>query len=383
MSNQDLKQTIKKFAEKSLLPFQDDDEQKGIFRKEIFEELGNLGLTGLTTEEKYGGAGLDYQTLCFVLQELARYSVSYAVTLSVSHMVQSMIQQFGTDAQKITYLPPLASGKEIGAFSLSESHAGSDAASLKTRATKVKDGYELQGQKMWVTSGGIASTYLVMAQTPNPEFMKDRNPISAFIIEDKTPGFTQGKAEKKMGWKCSPTRELLFEKCFIPKQQLLGSTEGMGLKMALAALERGRFTIASIALGLALEAFDQSLKYAKERQQFGTKIFDFQGLQFLLAEDATSIASAKTLVEKAAQLYDEKKPSLLLSAMAKMRATDMAMTITTNAVQILGGVGFTQEYPLERMMRDAKGLQIVEGTNQIQKMVISRELQKFQLSDIL
>ena len=265
----------------------------------------------------------------------------------------------------------LYSGEEIGAFALSESHSGSDAAGLKTTAKKVEGGYILNGTKMWITSGGIAKTYIVMARTGE----EGAKGISAFIMRDGMEGFSYGKKEKKMGWKVSPTRELVFENCFVPEENLLRE-EGFGFKVAMAALDKGRITIGSIATGLAQRALDEAVKYSLERKQFNRAIFDFQGLQFMMADMATDVESSRLLVTEAAKLYDAGTPNQKLACMAKLKATDTAMKVTTDAVQIFGGVGYTTEYPVERFMRDAKVLQIVEGTNQIQKVVIARSLKK-------
>ncbi len=362
---------IKKYCQNTIEPHIETDDEQGIFKKEIYQGLGELGLTGFTIDDTFGGANLDYQSFCPVLATLAQYSVSYAVTLSVSVMAQSIIQTFGNDDQKKKYLPELTSGKEIAAFALSESHSGSDAASLKTTAKKSDGGYILNGSKMWITSGGEAKTYIVMARTGEA----GAKGISAFILQDGMDGFTYGKKEKKMGWKVSPTRELIFENCFVPKENLL-STEGSGFKIALEALNRGRVTIGAVALGLSDRALEVAVKYALDRKQFEQPIYDFQGLQFMIADCATEIEASRYLVNQAAVNFDEGKIDRKLAAMAKLKATDTAMKVTTDAVQILGGVGYTSEYPTERFMRDAKVLQIVEGTNQIQKVIIGREIKK-------
>ena len=368
---EELTRQIQKYCLSNVEPHMEEDDEKAQFRKEIFQGLGELGLGGVTLPEKFGGAGLSYQDLSIALQEIAKYSVSYAVTLSVSTMVQSILNEFGNDKQKEKYLPALTSGQEIGAFALSESHSGSDAAALKCQAKKDGDNYRLSGNKMWITSGGIAKTYIVMARTGG----EGAKGISAFIVEDGMKGFSYGKSEKKMGWKVSPTRELVFDNCLVPKENLL-ATEGEGFKIAMSALDKGRITIGAIAVGLAQRALDEAVKYAMTRQQFNQPIIDFQGLQFMIAEMATELKSSELLVKEAAKLYDNGKNDQMIASMAKLKATDTAMDITTNCVQILGGVGYTTEYPLERFMRDAKVLQIVEGTNQIQKIVIARQIKK-------
>ncbi len=367
----ELKNQLERFCADVIEPHMEEDDKNENFRIDIFNKIGELGLAGVTLPEQYGGAGLTYQDLCVVLGELAKSSVSYAVTVSVSTMAQSILNEFGTEEQKKKYLPTLTSGEEIGAFALSESHSGSDAAALKTTAKKVEGGYLLNGTKMWITSGGVAKTYIVMARTG----VEGHKGISAFIVRDGVEGFSYGKKEHKMGWKVSPTRELVFENCFVSENDLL-KEEGFGFKIALAALDKGRITIGSIAVGLAQRALDESVKYSLERKQFDQAIFDFQGLQFMMADMATEIECSRLLVEEAARNYDNGTKNPKVACMAKLKATDTAMKVTTDAVQILGGVGYTSEYPLERFMRDAKVLQIVEGTNQIQKVVIGRSLKK-------
>lgn len=368
----ELKATVKKFALKNIQPFVMEDDENQTFRMDVFNGLGDLGLCGIMASEEYGGANLGCSTFCAVLEELAKYSVAYAVTLSVSTMTQSIIEKFGTSEQKKQYLPKLISGETIGAFALSESHAGSDPTNMKTTAKLQNNYYTLQGNKMWITSGGIAQTYVVFAKTGSDE---PKKAMSAFIVEKGTTNFNFGKLEQKMGWKASPTRELIFNQCKIPNNHLLAS-EGMGHKIALSALHRGRVTIAAIALGLSQSALEKAVSYTIERIQFGQSVYEFQGLQFMLAQDATEIESARALVYKAAREFDEGTITPMISSMAKLKATDVAMKVTTDAVQAHGGVGYTKEYDVERYMRDAKVLQIVEGTNEIQKVVIGRELRK-------
>ncbi len=367
----ELQNTIEKFRLAKIEPHMEHDDANEHFRMDIFQEMGALGLTGVTTDEKYGGMSLGYQDFCVVLEEIAKSSVSYSVTVSVSSMVQSILQKFGTEKQKQDYLPALASGEEIGSFCLSESHSGSDAAALKTTAKKVKGGYNLNGSKMWITSAGYAKTYIVMARTGGA----GAKGVSSFIVRDGMKGFSYGKQEQKMGWRASHTREVVFDNCFVPEENLLAS-EGEGFKIAMSALDRGRITIGAIAVGLSQRALDEAVKYSLERQQFNQPIFDFQGLQWMMADMSCEIVASRLLVERAAENFDNDKIDTKLSSMAKMKATDTAMKVTTDAVQIHGGVGYTKEYPVERYMRDAKVLQIVEGTNQVQKVVIARELKK-------
>lgn len=367
----ELKSQLEKFCLAKIEPYMEHDDEVEEFRMDIFTDLGNLGFCGMTIPETYGGAGLTYQDCAVALEEIAKYSVSYSVTVSVSTMVQAIINDFGTEKQKTTFLPALTAGQEIGAFCLSESSAGSDAGALKTTAKKTESGYILNGTKMWITSGGIAKTYIVMARTG----VEGSKGITAFIVRDGTPGLSFGKKEKKMGWRASPTREVIFENCFVPEENILIG-EGQGFKVAMAALDKGRITIGAVAVGLSQRALDESVKYSLTRQQFNHPIFEFQGLQFMMADMACEIEASRLLVQEAARLYDSGKPNQKIASFAKLKATDTAMKVTTDAVQILGGVGYTREYPLERFMRDAKVLQIVEGTNQVQRVVIARQLKK-------
>lgn len=366
---QEILEQVKKYCLDKIEPTAELDDREHLFKMDVYHGFGELGLSALPIKEEFGGLGLNYDIFSSVLEEIAKYSVSYSVTLSVSVMSQSILASFGSKAQQEKYLPELLSGQEIAAFALSESHSGSDAAALKTTAKKTDGGYILNGSKMWITSGGIAKTYIVMART-GAEGAKG---ISAFIVQDGAKGFSYGKAEEKMGWKVSPTRELIFENCFVSDDDLV-SAEGDGFKIAMSALDRGRITIGAVGVGLAQRALDEAVKYSLERKQFKQAIFNFQGLQFMMADMATEIEASRLLVEKASSLFDAGISNRKIGSMAKMKATDTAMKVTTDAVQILGGVGYTSEYPVERFMRDAKVLQIVEGTNQIQKVVIAREL---------
>jgi butyryl-CoA dehydrogenase len=367
----EIKNQLEKFRLNKIEPHMEEDDREEKFRMEIFTELGQLGFTGMSTPEAYGGAGMGLEDVCIALSEIAKSSISYAVTISVSSMVQTIINEWGNEDQKKKYLPALASGQEIGAYCLSESSSGSDAASLKTTAKKTANGYILNGSKMWITSAGLAKTYVVMARTG----VEGSKGISAFIVRDGMDGFTYGKKERKMGWKVSPTREILFQNCLVPEENLIGN-EGEGFKIAMSGLDKGRITIGSLGFGLAERALDEAVKYSLGRQQFNQAIFEFQGLQWMMADMATEVEASKLLVFEAAKQYDQGRLQQKLASMAKLKATDTAMKVTTDAVQILGGVGYTSEYPAERFMRDAKVLQIVEGTNQIQRIVIARCLKK-------
>jgi butyryl-CoA dehydrogenase len=370
----ELKNQLQKYCAHKIEPLMEADDENAVFRKDIYQGLGLIGIGGVTIKEEFGGAGLGLVDQIMVLEEIAKYSVAYAVTLSVSTMIQTMIQEFGTDSQRKKFLPELTSGQEIGSFCLSESGSGSDAASLTTTAKKTSEGYILNGSKLWISSAGVSKTYVVMARTGGPENPGAKG-ISAFIVEDGTKGMSFGKKENKMGWRASPTREVVFENCLIPKENLLAN-EGEGFKVAMNALNKGRITIGAISVGLARRALFEAINYTKSRQQFNSVLFDFQGLQWMMAEMATEIEAAALLVKAAAEQSDAKKLDIKLAAMAKMKASDVAMKVTTECVQLFGGVGYTKEYPIERYMRDAKVLQIVEGTNQIQKTLIARELGK-------
>ncbi len=365
-----LRRTVQKFAEKELAPIAAEADEKAEFHREIYDKLAEIGLLGIPCDEEHGGAGLDYATYIVVIEEIAKYCLATAVGLAVQGLPQIMIGQFGDDEQKKKYLEPLATGEKLGAFALTEPGAGSDAASLKTTARLEGDCYVLNGTKVFITHGGVADIYLVMAKTDSA---KGAQGTSSFIVEEGTPGFSLGKLEKKMGLRASPTRELIFEDCRIPRGNLL-SAEGDGFKIAMIALDSGRITIAASSVGLAQAALDESVRYARQREQFGRPISDFQGIQFMLADMATSIRAARNLVREAAYLKDHGKPFSHVAAMAKLFATDTAMKVTTDAVQIFGGYGYMQDYPVERLMRSAKVTQIVEGTNQIQRMVIARHL---------
>lgn len=362
---------LAKWCQTHIEPHMEHDDAEGKFRMEIFHGLGEQGYAGITLPEEYGGAGLSYADYVATLEEMAKYSVAYAVTVSVSNMVQTILATYGNEAQKQKYLPALTAGTEIGAFALSESHSGSDAASLKTTAKKVAGGYSLNGTKMWITSAGVAKTYIVMARTGG----EGAKGVSAFIVRDGDKGLSYGKAEKKMGWKASPTRELIFENCFVSEENRL-LDEGEGFKVAMGGLDRGRIAIGAIGVGCAQRALDEAIKYSLGRVQFSQPIFDFQGLQFMMADMALEVEASRLLVQRAAELIDNNESPSKLASMAKLKATDTAMYVTTEAVQIHGGVGYTSEYPVERFMRDAKVLQIVEGTNQIQRVVIARHLKK-------
>jgi alkylation response protein AidB-like acyl-CoA dehydrogenase len=312
-------------------------------------------------------------TAAVIFEELAKGCFATAVYVSVHNMVTNLIYQYGTNEQREKWVRPLALGDALGAYSLTEAEAGSDAAALSASAVKTDGGYVVNGTKLYVTSGEVADIYAVMVRTDETQKQKG---ISAVIVEKGTPGFSFGPHEAKMGMNASPTTELHFNDCFIPSENLLGE-EGRGLNMALTALNGGRVGIGACATGLAQQALDYALNYANKRQQFGKSIITFQGLQFLVADLATDIEAARVMVYRAAWLMDLGEPSLMEAAMGKLLATDTAMRVTTEAVQILGGYGYMKSYPVEMYMRFAKVAQIFEGTNQIQRVVIARELTKY------
>lgn len=366
----ELTDLTRKFAREKLFPLIEEDENEGRFRTEIIAELGQLGLTGIPVGEAFGGAGLGYSEYVPVLEEIAGASASYAISVAVTGLAQVILEKFGTEAQK-QHIARLASGQAIGAFSLSEAGSGSDAGALRTTAKREGDHYVLNGTKLWTTQGDSADVILLMARTGSQA--DGPKGVSTFLIEKGTPGLKLGKREKKMGCHISHTMELILENVRVPASMRVAG-EGEGFKIAMTALDSGRITIAAVALGVAKAAMDVAVSHAGQREQFGKPIGDYQGISFLLADMAVQYEAAKLLVQKAAWLKDAGHPFSTEAAMAKLAATDMAMKVTTDAVQVLGGSGYTQDFPVERYMREAKVLQIVEGTNQIQRLVIGRSL---------
>lgn len=368
---QSLVDAARSVALAELAPTVKADDEAELYRKDLFHRLGEAGLCGVPTDERWGGLGLGYVEYALVIEELAKVSPAYAVSVAVSGLPQVILAQFGDDAQRERWMPGLAAGKLLGAFALSEPGSGSDAGSLRTTARRDGDAYVLDGTKFWITHGGCADVYVVMARTGG----EGAAGVSAFLVPADAPGLSFGKKEEKMGLRASPTVEMILEGARIPAANRIGQ-EGEGFRVAMRALDSGRITIAATSVGLAQAALDVAGAYACHRQQFETAIIDFQGVGFMLADMACRIESARLLVWKAAWLKDQGLSFGQTAAMAKCVATDAAMAVTTDAVQVLGGYGYTREYPVERMMRDAKVMQIVEGTNQVQRVVIARHLKR-------
>ena len=335
----------------------------------LYRQLAELGLTGVPFPEDHGGGGQPYATYLLVIEEIARAYLSLAIGLSVHTLCAFAIDRFGNDLQKKEILTRLAAGEWFGAYSLSEPGSGSDAASLTTRATSRGGGYKLSGSKVFCTRGAEADVVLVMARTGE----SGPKGISAFLVENPTPGFSATKKEDKMGWRSSPTWALSFDDAVVPADRLLGE-EGQGFKIALASLDSGRLGIAACSIGLAQAAFDEAVSFTGEREQFGVTVSSHEAIQFMLADMSTQIEAGRRLYRHAAELRDAGLDYSLQAAQAKLFCSDTAMRITTDAVQLHGGYGYIADYPVERYMREAKGLQIVEGTNQIQRFVIGRQL---------
>ncbi len=368
-----IRDMVREFAEKEVAPSAAvRDEEERFDRPLMFGRLAELGLTGIVFPEQYGGAGADYLSYAIAVEELSRVCASTGVTLSAHLSLGSNpIYLFGTEEQKMKFLVPMAQGEKMGAFGLTEPSAGSDAGGTKTTAVRDGNDWILNGTKIFITNAGEAETYVVFARTDKQA--QKHHGISAFIVEKGTPGFSFGKKEKKMGIRSSPTMELVYEGCRVPKENLLGE-EGKGFKVAMKTLDGGRIGIASQALGIAQGALDASVAYAKERKQFDVSIATFQGIQFQLADMATQVEAARLLVYKAAFRASAGLSYSQDSAMAKLLASETAMRVTTQAVQIHGGYGYSREFPVERMMRDAKITEIYEGTSEVQRIVIGSAL---------
>ncbi|GGI68675.1 acyl-CoA dehydrogenase [Saccharopolyspora subtropica] len=345
------------------------DEAAETFPRDVFRLLGEAGLLGLPYPEEYGGGAQPYEVYLQVLEELSSAWMTVGVGLSVHTMSCFPLAHFGTPEQKQRWLPEMVGGGLLGAFALSEPHAGSDAAALTTRAVRQDDTYTVSGAKAWITHGGVADFYTLMARTSDD----GARGISCLLVDGRTPGLTAGTPEHKMGLTGSLTTPLYFEDAPVPAERLIGN-EGDGLKIALCALDSGRLGIAACAVGLAQAALDLAVDYAKQRRQFGRPIIEFQGVEFLLADMAAAVQSARATYLDGARRRDAGLPFGEQASVAKLVATDAAMKVTTDAVQVLGGAGYTRDFPAERFMREAKVLQIFEGTNQIQRMLIARHL---------
>jgi acyl-CoA dehydrogenase len=368
-----MRNMVREFAQTEIAPFVERMEQ-GEFPRPILNKMAELGLMGITVPEEYGGAGMDFVSYIIAIHEISKVSATVGVILSVHTSVgTNPILYFGTEEQKKKYVPKLASGEYLGAFCLTEPSAGSDAKSLQTKAVRQGDYYILNGSKIFITNGGEADTYIVFARTDPNE--KGSRGISAFIVEKDTPGFIIGKDEKKMGLHGSRTVQITLEDAKVPAENLLGE-EGQGFKIAMANLDVGRIGIAAQSLGIAEAALEHATAYAKERIQFGKPIAEQQGVAFKLADMATAVEAAKLLVYRAAFLRAQGLPCGKEASMAKLFASRTAMENAIEAVQIFGGNGYTKDYPVERLFRDAKICEIYEGTSEIQRLVISKYLTK-------
>jgi len=366
----DLILLVRDLATKELLPRVAEAEATETFPRDVFTMLGRAGLLGLPYSEEYGGGGQPYEVYLQVLEEIARVWASVAVGVSVHALSCFGLVTRGTEEQRQRLLPDMLGGELLGAYCLSEPHAGSDPAAMRTKAVRDGDGYVLTGTKAWVTHGGEADFYKVMARTSEA-----KNGISCFLVPGDAEGLSADPPERKMGLTGATTATVRFENVHVAADRLLGD-EGDGLKIALAGLDAGRLGIAAVATGLAQGALDDAVAYAQERETFGKRIIDHQGLAFVLADMAAAVGSARATYLSAARLRDLGRPFSTEASIAKMVASDNAMKVTTDAVQVLGGYGYTRDFPVERYMREAKVMQIFEGTNQIQRMVISRALDR-------
>ena len=363
-----VRQMVREFAVNEVKPIAAEIDETERFPMENVKKMAELGMMGIPFPKELGGAGGDVLSYIITVEELSKVCGTTGVIVSAhTSLCASLLYENGTPAQKEKYLIPLAKGEKIGAFGLTEPGAGTDAAGQQTTAVLDGDNYILNGSKIFITNGGVADTFIVFAMTDKSQGTRG---ISAFIVEKDFPGFSIGKKEDKLGIRASSTTELIFENCVVPKENLIGK-EGKGFGIAMKTLDGGRIGIAAQALGIAEGAYEEAVKYMKERKQLGRPLSAFQGLQWMIAEMETKIEAAKLLVYKAAWLKQNKLPYSVDAAKAKLFAAEVAMDVTTKAVQIHGGYGYTKEYPVERMMRDAKITEIYEGTSEVQKMVIA------------
>jgi butyryl-CoA dehydrogenase len=368
-----IKNMVSEFAEREVKPFASDIDEKAEFPWETINKMAKLNLLGLPLPKELGGAGVDTISYILAVEEISKRCASTGVIMSVHTSVGTYpIYLFGTPEQKQKFVVPLAKGERIGAFALTEPSAGSDAAGVQTTAVLKGDNYILNGSKIFITNGGVAGSVIVMAMTDKSQGHRG---ISAFVVEKETDGFTIGSKEKTMGMIGSDTSELVFENCAVPKENLLGK-EGMGFKIAMTALDGGRIGIAAQALGIAEAALEESIKYSKEREQFGKPIARFQAIQWMIANMACEIEAARMLIYQAALKKDQGGNYTKEAAMAKLYAPEVAMRATTSAIQIHGGYGYIKDYPVERFFRDAKITEIYEGTSEIQRLVIAANLLK-------
>tara|TARA_B100000941_G_scaffold200406_1_gene145621 strand:+ start:1204 stop:2355 length:1152 start_codon:yes stop_codon:yes gene_type:complete len=367
-----LRDMVREFAINEIRPHAKDVDT-GQFPTESIQKMSELGLMGIPWDEKYGGNGMDTIALVIAIEELGKECASTAATMMAhTSLGTTPIAVFGTDEQKAKYLPDLCSGKMLGAFGLTEPNAGSDAGNTQTRAVKKGDGYVINGQKAFCTNAGYAGTIIITAVVDDGS---EGNQIGAFIVEKGTEGLRIGEPEDKMGWKGSDTRSVYFEDMYIPKENVLGNPS-KGFKQFLRTLTGGRITIGALALGTAQGAYERALKYSCEREAFGKQINKFQAISFKLADMATSIEASKHLVYNAAYLKDKGEDIIKEAAMAKLFSSEMCMRVTTEAIQVLGGYGYIKEYDVERFFRDSKILEIGEGTSEVQRIIISREILK-------
>jgi alkylation response protein AidB-like acyl-CoA dehydrogenase len=365
----DLISLVRDIAQREIAPKAAEEEDAGHFPREVFTLLSESGLLGLPYDAEYGGGDQPYEVYLQVLEELAAARLTVGLGVSVHTLASYALAAYGSKEQQVEHLPAMLGGGLLGAYCLSEPASGSDAASLRTKAVRDGDDWVITGTKAWITHGGIADFYTVMARTGE----EGARGITAFLVPGDAPGLSGALPEKKMGMKGSPTAQVHLDGVRVGDDRRIGD-EGQGFAIALSALDSGRLGIAACAIGVAQAALDAALEYATQRRQFGKPIADFQGLRFMLADMATQIEAGRALYLSAARLRDAGRPFAKQAAMAKLHCTDTAMKVTTDAVQVLGGYGYTADFPVERYMREAKVLQIVEGTNQIQRMVIARHL---------
>ncbi|MFJ4541770.1 acyl-CoA dehydrogenase [Streptomyces tibetensis] len=365
----DLISLVRDIAQQEITPKAAEEEDAGRFPRELFTLLSRSGLLGLPYDSEYGGGDQPYEVYLQVLEELAAARLTVGLGVSVHSLASYALAAYGTKEQQVEHLPAMLGGGLLGAYCLSEPHSGSDAAALRTKAVRDGDDWVITGSKAWITHGGIADFYTVMARTGE----EGPRGITAFLVPGDAEGLSAAVPEKKMGMKGSPTAQVHFDGVRVSDDRRIGE-EGQGFAIALSSLDSGRLGISACAIGVAQAALDEAVAYAAERRQFGKPIADFQGLRFMLADMATQIEAGRALYLTAARLKDAGRPFAMQAAMAKLHCTDTAMRVTTDAVQILGGYGYTADFPAERYMREAKVLQIVEGTNQIQRMVIARHL---------